>query len=189
MRIPGNLARALAILHELLSRPGTGFIVVGSLADLLLGVPQAKPSDVDILVSRKTAHELARLATTDPRVSVVRPVEYRAAPRMRGWHGTLLVGGVSVDVLAETLLLAGDAWVLFAYENLLPCTLEARVSGDLRVRIPCPEIQYIADKALSRHERARALEGLLGSRRCPARIDECLARSPGLHGRPTAPQR
>ena len=54
----------------------------------------------------------------------------------------------------------------FTYERLLPCTLEVSIDDSVTVRIPCPEIQVIADRAMGRDERARAIENIVFRKKC-----------------------
>jgi len=49
-----ELLNAIIRLDKLLGKHRIGYIVVGSLADYLLGMSTIEPDDVDILVSRKS---------------------------------------------------------------------------------------------------------------------------------------
>ena len=63
---------------------------------------------------------------------------------------------------------------LFAYERLLPCTIEVKLASTMTVRIPCPEIQAIAKRVLSRLDRARAIENIVLKKRCSIRVNRYL---------------
>ena len=53
-------------------------------------------------------------------------------------------------------------------------TMEVSLTDTLTVRIPCPEIQVIADKALGRPDRARVIKDVMEKKRCNVRVDECI---------------
>lgn len=75
--------------------------------------------------------------------------------------------------MANIYLRYGDRWIPISYENLLPCTLEVKLAGNIAVRIPCPEIQLVADKALGRLERAEVLASLISRDGCGAKLSAC----------------
>ena len=68
-----RLMAALQRLHELLDRYRIGYIVVGSLADYLLGVPAARPRDIDVLISVRDAEKAGTLISAEPGISTVVP--------------------------------------------------------------------------------------------------------------------
>jgi len=64
--------------------------------------------------------------------------------------------------------------VLFTYERLLLCIIKTKINDIATVRIPCPEIQVIADKALSRPERVRVIKDVIDEKRYNVKINYCL---------------
>ena len=168
-----KLMAALQRLHELLDRYRIGYIVVGSLADYLLGVPAARPRDIDVLISARDAEKVGTLTSAEPGISTVVPIGYRESSRIRGLYGRFSLASVTVDILANIYLRYGGRWIPISYEDLLPCTLEVKLTGNIAVRIPCPEIQLVADKALGRLERAETLASLINRDGCRAKLSAC----------------
>ena len=56
-----ELLNVLVKLDRLLDKHRIGYIVIGSLADRLLGVSAIEPGDIDILVSREDVEKLDTL--------------------------------------------------------------------------------------------------------------------------------
>ncbi len=107
-------------------------------------------------------------------VALVKPVKYRRGSAIRGFYGRALLDGVTVDILADVQLKYSDGWVLITYESLLPCTVKVRLTDKVFVRVPCPEIQVIANRALGRLGRAKTIEDVVERSKCNARVDHCL---------------
>jgi len=57
-----GLLNALVKLDTLLNRHRIGYIVIGSLADYLLGITAVRPNDIDILVSKENVEKLNIIA-------------------------------------------------------------------------------------------------------------------------------
>ena len=106
---------------------------------------------------------------------MLEPVEWRERGTIRGLYGRALLDGVPVDIMADVQLKYLDKWMIFTYEKLLPCTIETRINDMVTVRIPYPEIQAIADKALGRLERAKAIKDVIDKKNCNVRINYCLS--------------
>ena len=83
-----------------------------------------------------------------------------------GLYGRILVDTVSVDILANVELRYRGEWLFITYENLIPCTIEVTLTDEISVRLPCLEIQAVADEALGRVERARVLKKLAARLTC-----------------------
>ena len=43
------------------------------------------------------------------------------------------------------------------------------------VRVPCPEIQVVANEALGRLGRAEAVKDVMGKEKCDVRVDHCIS--------------
>ncbi|MEB3773833.1 MAG: hypothetical protein GSR86_02755 [Desulfurococcales archaeon] len=164
----------LVKLGKLLDKHGIGYIVIGSLADHLLGVSMVEPRDIDILVSGEDVGRLGSVIQQVRDIDILEPIRWREGGTVRGVYGRALLDGVPIDIMANIQLKYLGKWIFFTYERLHPCTIEAKINEMITVRIPCPEIQAIADKVLGRMERARALENLTGKKRCSVKINQCL---------------
>ncbi len=160
-----ELISAALKLKRILDRHGVGFIVVGSLADYLLGLDFVRPRDIDVLVSRSDAKRIIRVAQEESGVRIVSPMEYREGNNIKGLYGRILVDSVSVDILANVKLWYRGEWLYITYENLIPCTMEVTLTDEISVRVPCLEIQA-ADEALGRVGRARVLKKLAARLTC-----------------------
>ena len=99
-----ELISAALKLKRILDWHGVGFIVIGSLADYLLGLDFVRPRDIDVLVSRSDAERTIRIAREESGVRIVSPMEYREGDDIRGLYGRILVDTVSVDILADIKL-------------------------------------------------------------------------------------
>jgi len=99
-----ELISAAMKLKRILDRHGIGFIVVGSLADYLLGLDSVRPRDIDLLVSHNDAEKIISVAREESGVRIVSPMEYREGDNIRGLYGRILVDTVSVDILANVEL-------------------------------------------------------------------------------------
>jgi len=56
-----ELLNVLAKLDKLLDQYRIGYIVIGSLADYLLGISTIKPNDINILVDKEDVEELSTM--------------------------------------------------------------------------------------------------------------------------------
>ncbi len=169
-----ELLNVLVKLGKLLNKHCIGYIVISSLADYLLGISAIEPDDIDILVSKESVEKLNTMIQQEQGIDMLKPVKWREESTIKGLYGRVLLDGVLVDIMADVQLKYLDKWMLFTYEKLLPCTIETKINNIVTVRIPCPEIQVIADKALGRLERARAIESVIDKKRCNVRINYCL---------------
>jgi len=168
-----KLIAALQRLHELLDKNYIGYIVVGGLADHFLGISAARPRDIDVLISARDVGKVSTLISNEPGTSIIMPIRYREGNRIRGLYGRFSLAGVIVDILANIYLMHEGEWIPISYEDLLPCTLEVRAMNNVTVRIPCSEIQLLADKALGRLERAEILARLIDREGCGAKLSAC----------------
>ncbi len=169
-----ELLNVLARLDKLLDKHCIGYIVIGSLADYFLGISTIEPDDIDILISKENVEKLNTMIQQEQGIDMLEPVRWREGSRIRGLYGRALLDGVLVDIMADVQLKFLDKWMLFTYEKLLPCTIETKINNIATIRIQCPEIQVIADKALGRLEWARAIENVIDKKRCSVRINYCL---------------
>ena len=169
-----RLLNVLAKLDKLLSKYRIGYIVVGSLADYLLGTFTVRPGDIDILVSRENTEKLNTAIQQEQGGTLLEPIRWRRKGTIRGLHGRALLDRMVIDIMADLQLKYLDRWVLFSHRNLLPYTMEVSLTDTLTVRIPCPEIQVIANKALGRLDRARVIKDVMEKKRCNVRVDECI---------------
>ncbi len=169
-----ELLNVLVKLDKLLDKHRIGYIVIGSLADHLLGISTVKPNDIDILVSKENVEKLNTMIQQEQGIDMLKPVRWRKGSTIKGFYGRALLDGMLVDIMADVQLKYLDKWMLFTYEKLLPCTIEAKINNIVTARIPCPEIQVIADKALGRVERARAIEVDIDKKGCSVRTNHCL---------------
>ena len=140
-----KLVIALQRLHKILSQHRVKYIVIGSLADYLLGASTVKPRDIDILVSAEDVEKIDIIAQAGQDIIIVRPIRYQQGDVIRGLYGKVLLDEVTVDILADVLLRYSDKWSLITYKSLLPCTIETRLANAVTVRVPCPEIQAVAE--------------------------------------------
>lgn len=161
-----GLLEGLVRLDKLLNRYGIEYIVVGSLADYLLGVPGVEPGDIDILVGEVNAKKLDAMIRSEKDIDISESIKWREWSIIKGLYGKILLDGVPVDIMAKLQIKYGDKWLSFTYEKLLPCTLEVDIDYSATLRIPCPEIQVIADKAMGRHNRARAIVSIVSRKKC-----------------------
>ena len=99
-----ELISATLKLKGILDQHGIGFIVVGSLADYLLGLNFVRPRDIDILVSRSDAEMIIRVVREERDVRIISPTEYREGDNIKGLYGRILVDTVNVDILADVKL-------------------------------------------------------------------------------------
>ena len=169
-----ELISATLKLKRILDRNGIGFIVVGSFADYLLGLDFVQPRDIDILVSSSDAKRIMKVVQEESDVRIIVPVEYREGDDIRGLYGRILVETVNVDILADVKLWYRGEWLYITYENLTPCTIEVALTDKIPVRVPCPEIQALADKALGRLDRAKILEELAARHTCKKKLHQCI---------------
>ncbi len=169
-----KLVKALVKLDNLLGRHHIGYIVVGSLADYLLGALTTGPGDIDILVSGENVEKLNAIIRRKRDIVVLVPIRWREEGVIKGLYGRVLLDGVVIDILASVQLRYSGKWILFSYENLLPCTIETRLANAVTVRVPCPEIQAVADKVLGRQDRVKAIEDIVKRKRSEVRVDYCL---------------
>ena len=161
-----ELISAALKLKRVLDEHGIGFMVVGSLADYLLGLDFVRPRDIDVLVSHSDAERIIRVAQEEGGFRIVSPVEYREGNNIRGLYGRVQVDTVNLDILADVKMRYRGKWLHITYENLIPCTIEVTLTDEIPVRVPCPEIQAVADEALGRVERARVLKKLAARPTC-----------------------
>ena len=103
---------------------------------------------------------------SEQNIDILEPIKWRENGIIKGLHGKVLLDGVPVDIMDKVQIKYKDKWLSFTYEGLLPCTLEVSIDDSATVRIPCPEIQVIADKAMDRDERARAIENTVFRKKC-----------------------
>ncbi len=169
-----ELISATLKLKRILDRNGIGFIVVGSFADYLLGLDFVQPRDIDILVSSSNAKRIMKVVQEESDVRIIVPVEYREGDDIRGLYGRILVETVNVDILADVKLWYRGEWLYITYENLTPCTIEVTLTDEISVRVPCPEIQALADNALGRLDRAKILEELAARHTCKKKLHQCI---------------
>ncbi len=155
-----ELISAALKLKRILDRHGIGFIVVGSLADYLLGLDFVRPRDIDVLVGHTDAERIIRAIREEGDAKIIVPMGYREGDNIRGLYGRVQVETVNVDILADVKLRYRGKWLHLTYENLTPCTIEVALTDEIPVRVPCLEIQAVADEALGRAERARVLKKL-----------------------------
>ncbi|MEB3765647.1 MAG: hypothetical protein GSR77_05745 [Desulfurococcales archaeon] len=169
-----ELLNALARLDKLLDKHRIGYIVIGSLADYLLGISTIEPNDIDILVSKENVEKLNTMIQQEQDIDMFELVKWREGSTIRGFYGRALLERVLVDIMADVQFKYLGKWMLFTYEKLLPCTIENKINDIVTVRIPCPEIQVIADKALGRQDRAEAVEDMVEIWRCNEEPVNCL---------------
>jgi len=165
----------LAKLDKLLDQYRIGYIVIGSLADYLLGISAIKPNDIDILVDKEDIEELNTVFQQERGIAMLELIRWREESIIRGLYGRALLDKTVIDIMADVQLKYSDKWILFTYRKLLPCTIEARLTNTITVRIPCPEIRVIADRALGRLDRARAIGDVIEKKRCNVRVGRCLS--------------
>ncbi len=161
-----RLLEVLVRLDKLLNSYGIEYIVIGSLADYLLGVPGVEPGDIDILVGEGNVEKLNAMIQSEKDIDISESIKWREWSIMKGLYGKILLDSVPVDIMAKLQVKYGYKWLSFTYEKLLPCTLEVDIDYLATVRIPCPEIQVIADKAMGRHNRARAIVNIVSRKKC-----------------------
>ena len=169
-----ELISATLKLKRILDRNGIGFIVVGSFADYLLGLDFVRPRDIDILVSCSDAVRMIRVVREESDVKIIVPVEYHEGDNIKGLYGRILIDTANVDILADVKLWYRSEWLYITYENLTPCTIEVALTDKISVRVPCPEIQALADKALGRLDRAKILEELAARHTCKKELYQCI---------------
>ncbi len=170
-----ELLNVLAKLDKLLDKYRIGYIVVGSLADYLLGISTIEPNDIDILVDKDDIEELNTVFQQEQGIAMLEPIRWREESIIRGLYGRALLDGAVIDIMADVQLKYSDKRILFPYRKLFPCTIEARLTNTITARIPCPEIQVIADRALGRLDRARAIGDVIERKRCNVRVGRCLS--------------
>ena len=121
-----ELLNVLVKLDKLLDKHRIGYIVIGSLADYLLGISAIEPDDIDILVSKENVEKLNTMIQQEQGIDMLEPVRWREGSTIRGFYGRVLLDGVLVDIMADVQLKYLDKWMLFTYEKLLPCTIETK---------------------------------------------------------------
>ncbi len=164
----------LVKLDKLLDKHRIGYIVVDSLADYLLGISVIMPNEIDILISKENVGKPNTVIQLEYGIDMLKPVRWREEGMIRGLYGRSLLDGVPGDIMADVQFKYPGKWGLFIYEKLLPCTMETKINDVAIVRIPCSEIQVIADKALGRLERVKAIEDVIDNKECSLRINYCL---------------
>ena len=169
-----ELISAALKFKRILNRHGIGFIVVGSLADYLLGLDFVRSRDIDVLVSRSDAERIIRVIQEESDAKIIVPMGYREGDNIRGLYGRVQVDTVNVDILTDVKLGYRGKWLHLTYENLTPCTIEVTLTDEIPVRVPCPEIQAVADEALGRAERTRVLKKLDARHACGKELHQCL---------------
>ena len=91
--------RFLDVLRAIVERLDDGqviWVVTGSLGMALQGVPR-QPHDIDLQTDAPGAYEIeARF-----RPQVIRPVRWSTTGRLRSHFGTLLVGGLEVEIIGD----------------------------------------------------------------------------------------
>jgi len=99
-----KLISATLKLERILGQHSIGFIVVGSLADYLLGLDFVRPRDIDILLSRSDAKRIIKVVRKKSDVRIISPTEYREGDNIRGLYKKILVDAVNIDILADIKL-------------------------------------------------------------------------------------
>ena len=79
----------LVKLGKLLDKHRIGYIVIGSLADYLLGISAIKPDDIDILVSKENVEKLNTMIQQEQGIDMLEPVRWREGSTIRGLYGRL----------------------------------------------------------------------------------------------------
>ena len=102
------------------------------------------------MVGHSDAERIIRAIRKESDAKITVPTGYREGDNIRGLYGRILVDTVGVDVLADVKLRYRGKWLHLTYENLTPCTIEVTLTDEIPVRVPCPEIQAVADEALGR---------------------------------------
>ena len=72
-------------------------------------------------------------------------IGFTEGDNIRGLYGRVQIDTVNVDILADVKLRYRGKWLHLTYENLTPCTIEVTLTDEIPVRVPCPEIQTVAD--------------------------------------------
>ncbi|MEB3779073.1 MAG: hypothetical protein GSR85_02405 [Desulfurococcales archaeon] len=110
-----ELLNVLVKLGKLLGKHRIGYIVIGSLADYLLGISAIEPDDIDILVSKGNVEKLNTMIQQEQGIDMLEPVRWREGSTIRGLYGRVLLDGVLVDIMADVQLKYLDKWMLFTY--------------------------------------------------------------------------
>src|SRR4030042_2753905 len=94
--IPRQHIRALRTIQEALADGDANWVVTGSTAFALRGMP-VNPEDIDIQTDRAGAYEIERRL----RRFVVKPVAFSAAERIRSHFGELEIEGMKVEIMGD----------------------------------------------------------------------------------------
>lgn len=146
----GQQIRALRIIHDTLSDSDVAWVVTGSAAFALRGMP-VSPSDIDIQTDRAGAYRIERRLHQ----FVVKPVTFSAAERIRSHFGELEIEGVKVEVMGDIEKQLPDG----SWEP--PPDIDAHLdivrAADMSVPVLSLEYEAAAYETLGRTERARML--------------------------------
>jgi hypothetical protein len=148
--LPPSFLAVLRVLYRRLSDADINWAVTGSLGFALQGVP-SEPADIDIQTDKAGAYEIERLF---PR-SVVKPVAFSSAERIRSHYGAMVIDGVRVEIMGDVEKRGADGM----WEAPVEIRQHARVVeiGGMRVPVLSLEHEYRAYLTLGRTDGAEIL--------------------------------
>ncbi len=143
----------LEVLREVSRRLEDGRVnwaITGSLGFALQGI-SVEPNDIDIQTDRAGAYEIERLF---PR-SVVRPVAFSSAERIRSYYGAMVIDGVPVEIMGDVEKRGANG----TWEGPVDIRRHIRVVEICGMRVPVLslEYEYRAYLMLGRTDKAEVL--------------------------------
>ncbi len=105
MRLCKNpaIAKLLNVLVKL-DKHHIGHIVIGSLADCLLGISTIKPDDIDMLVNKENIEKLNTMIQQEQGIDMLESVRWREGGTIKELYGRASLNGVLVDIMTDVQL-------------------------------------------------------------------------------------
>jgi len=98
-----KLLNALTKLDKLLDKYRIGYIVIGSLADHILGIYTIKQDSIDILVDKENVKELNTVFQQEQGIVMLESIRWRENSTIRGLYGRALLESISWLMATQVL--------------------------------------------------------------------------------------
>lgn len=153
----------LAVLRKICARldgSNVNWALTGSLSFALQGVP-VEPHDIDIQTDASGAYEIERLFSE----FVTRKVAFSASERIRSHFGTLLIDGITVEIMGDIEKRLEDG----TWEKPPDLAAHRRIIDVHGIQVPVLSLEYEcqAYAKLGRVSKARMLQDALSQRTVP----------------------
>ena len=148
--------RVLRRLYDKLHASDVNWVVTGSLAMALHGVP-VDVHDIDIQTDKSGAYEMERLFSE----SIAKKVSFSAAEKIRSHYGALMIDGIEVEIMGDIQKRMPDG----SWEGPVDIARHKTFVkvDEMRVPVLTLEYEYEAYKHLGRTDKAAILHEWLRS--------------------------